>query len=110
MIDFNRNIVYDAIKTRKNLNYTAFNYTGMSMINKKKLIKYSNKYKNSKNFEVDFFPHCIKSVKTNMIKLQGFWHSIDNLKDIKAVNDKKLFKKKYNALKKLKGRILSENK
>ena len=45
-----------------------------------------------------------------MIKLQGFWHSIDNLKDIKAVNDKKLFKKKYNALKKLKGRILSENK
>lgn len=109
VIDFNRNIVYDAIKIRKKLDYTAFNYTGMSIINKKKLVKYSNVYKNSGNFEVDFFPYCIKRNKTNMIKLNGFWHSIDNLKDIKAVNDKKLFKNKFNSLKKLKGKIKSEN-
>ncbi len=110
VIDFNRNLVYDSIKIRNNLNYTAYNYTGMSIINKKKLLKYSNKFKNSENFEVDFFPYCIKRVKTNMIKLSGFWHSIDNLKDVKAVNDKKFLKNKFNALKKLKGKILSEDK
>lgn len=110
VIDFNRNIVYDAVKIRGNSDYTAFNYTGISIISKKKLIEFSKKYKDSENFEVDFFPYCIKKVKTNMIKLNGFWHSIDNLKDIKAVNDKKFLKNKYNALKKLKGKILSENK
>ena len=45
-----------------------------------------------------------------MIKLFGFWHSIDNLKDLKAVNDKSFLKNKYNSLKKLKRKILSENK
>ena len=82
----------------------------MSIISKKKLLKFSNRFKNSENFEVDFFPYCIKRIKSNMIKLFGFWHSIDNLKDLKAVNDKSFLKNKYNSLKKLKRKILSENK
>ena len=110
VLDFKRNIVFDSVKIRKNLQYTAYNYTGMSIISKKKLLKFSNRFKNSENFEVDFFPYCIKRIKSNMIKLFGFWHSIDNLKDLKAVNDKSFLKNKYNSLKKLKRKILSENK
>ena len=65
----------------------------MSIISKKKLLKFSNRFKNSENFEVDFFPYCIKRIKSNMIKLFGFWHSIDNLKDIEETKKKNNIKK-----------------
>ena len=67
----------------------------MSIINTKKLTKQNKKFTNSKNFEMDFFPSFIKSFKSNLVKLSGFWHSVDNLKDILAVNNKKISKEKY---------------
>jgi len=103
--DFNRNLVYESIKVRNKKNYEGFNFTGMSIINTKKLLKFSNKFKNSENFEIDFYPLCIKRLKCSMIKLTGFWHSIDNLKDIQAVNNKLFIKNKYFALKKIKNKI-----
>ena len=102
VIDFKRNLVYEALITRNQKNYVAYNYSGMSVINTKKFVKNSSKFANSLNFEKEFFPFFINQYKTNLIKLSGFWHSIDNIKDILAVNDKKESRLKYLLLSKIK--------
>ena len=107
VIDFNRNLIYEAVRVRDKENYTAYNYTGMSIIKTRKLIDNKNKYIYSSNFEMDFFPSFIKKYETNLVKLSGFWHSIDNMKDISAVNDKKNFKKKFISLRKIKKKLLA---
>ncbi len=105
VVDFKRNLVYEAVRVRNKKDYVAYNYTGMSVINTKKLIENNKIYLGSSNFEMDFFPYLIKNSKTNLIKLDGFWHSIDNVKDIIAINNKKLSKKKYNELSKIKKKL-----
>ena len=42
------------------------------------------------------FSNFRKKHNTCLIKLDGFWHSIDNVKDIEAINDKKSSGEKYN--------------
>ena len=108
VIDFKRNLVYEALRVRNKNDYIAYNYTGMSIINKKKILIQNKKYANSKNFEMDFFPFFIKRYKSSLVKLSGFWHSVDNLKDISAINNKNSSKRKYLLLKKLK-KILIKN-
>ena len=93
MKDFKRNLIYDAIKPRESKNYTAFNYTGMSIIDSK-IIKQDKNYKNAKNFEQTFFPRLIRFDK-NDDKIKRFWHSIDNVKDLAAVNVKMKENDKY---------------
>ena len=49
------------------------------------------------------FPKIIKNYKTKLVKIDGFWHSIDNIKDVKIL--KSNISKKIrinNLLKKLK--------
>ena len=43
VIDFNRNLNYEALKVRNKNSYTAFNYTGMSVIKTETLKKLKNK-------------------------------------------------------------------
>ena len=102
VVDFKRNIVYDAIKTRSLPKYTAYNYTGMSIIKTDLIRKYKKNYMNSKNFEQSFFPRLIKKTPSKLIKTKGFWHSIDNLKDLFIVDQKKINPKKFNQIKKIK--------
>jgi NDP-sugar pyrophosphorylase family protein len=102
VVDFKRNIVYDAIKTRFLPKYTAYNYTGMSIIKTDLIRKYKKNYMNSKNFEQSFFPRLIKKTPSKLIKTKGFWHSIDNLKDLFIVDQKKINPKKFNQIKKIK--------
>ena len=99
--DFKRNLTYDAIKTRASKNYIAYNYTGMSII-KSKIIKQDKNYKNSKNFEQTFFPRLIRFNKSQLIKIRGFWHSIDNIKDLISVNVKTRENDKYPKVKDIK--------
>ena len=107
VIDFNRNLIYEALRARNQKNnYLAYNYTGMSIMNTKKLITNKKKFIYSLNFEMDFFPFFIKKYKTNLVKLKGFWHSIDNEKDILAVNDRKKSLKKFLILNKIKKNLL----
>tara|TARA_Y100000741_G_C18180847_1_gene529266 strand:- start:217 stop:1017 length:801 start_codon:yes stop_codon:yes gene_type:complete len=108
VIDFKRNLVYEALLTRNQKNYIAYNYSGMSVINTKKFVKSEKNFLNSKNFEKEFFPFFIKRYKTNLIKLSGFWHSIDNMKDILAVNDKKESRIKYLLLSKIKKKFFQK--
>lgn len=106
VIDFKRNLVYEALHSRNQKNYIAYNYSGMSIINTNKFIRNKKKISDSQNFEKEFFPFFIKKYKTNLVKLKGFWHSIDNIKDIQAINNKKESSIKYLSLLKIKKKIL----
>jgi glucose-1-phosphate cytidylyltransferase len=106
VIDFNRNLNYEALKVRNKNSYTAFNYTGMSVIKTETLKKFRNKFKKTSNFETELFPFFINSFNTELVKLTGFWHSVDNMKDINVINAKKILKNKYNDLKKIKQKLL----
>ena len=71
------------------MNTTAYVYSGISIL-KSKILK--QQLKNFKNFEQDLYPIIIKKYKCKFQKFSGFWHSIDNIKDIvvlKNDNDKK---------------------
>ena len=107
VIDFNRNLNYEALKVRNRNSYTAFSYTGMSIIKTETLKKLKKKCKEASNFETELFPIFIKAFNAEFIKLTGFWHSIDNIKDIKAINDKKTLKNKYTNLRKIKNKLLT---
>ena len=106
VIDFKRNLVYEALLSRNQKNYIAYNYSGMSIINTKKFILSRKKIFNTQNFEKDFFSFFIKKYKSGLVKLSGFWHSIDNIKDIKAVNDIKESSYKYTSIAKIKKKFL----
>ena len=54
---------------------------------KKKLL--NKNFKNFKNFEMLFYPPLIKNNRTAFEEINGFWHSIDNYKDVDDVNNKK---------------------
>ena len=108
VIDFNRNLVYEALKTRNKDSYTAFNYTGMSIIKTQTLEKLKKKCKETQNFETGLFPIFISKYQADFTKLTGFWHSIDNIKEIEIVNNKKVLANKYKNLKKIKEKLLNK--
>lgn len=98
--DFRRNLVYDSLKIRSSSSYKAYNYSGMSLIKTEILRKYRKIYRNSKNFEIDFFSKLIGRKKTKLIKTKGFWHSVDSIKDLDNVDKKNIFK--FRQVKKIK--------
>lgn len=83
---FNRDITYDTVtksfKGKKNLNYL---YSGMAIIKKECLSKAILKYE---NFELGFYPKVIKSKKCKFKTIDGFWRSIDSIKDLNQINNK----------------------
>ena len=103
--DFKRNLVYDSLSIRKSNKYKAYNYCGMSIIRTQILQKFVNIYKDNKNFEQTFFPKMIKKHFCNLEKITGFWHSIDNIKDLDMVNKKNINKKKFIFTKKLQKKL-----
>lgn len=103
--DFTRYLKYDALNTRRNKNYKAFNFIGASVIKAKLLIKAKNFIKNSKNFESDFYSRVIKKEKTDISKPKGFWHAVDNIKDLKAATTKTIYPNKFNLIKKLQKKL-----
>ncbi len=105
IIDFRRNLVFESLKIRNDKQYNAFNYTGMSLIKTNLLKKFEKFFKNSNNFEQDFYPILIKKYKTKLVKIKGFWHSIDNIKDLDAVNIQGDQNQKYKRLKKIKNAL-----
>ena len=107
VIDFNRNLNYEALKVRNRNSYTAFNYSGMSIIRTETFKKLKKKCKEDSKFETELFPIFIKSFNAEFTKLTGFWYSIDNIKDIQAINDKKTLKNKYMNLRKIKNKLLT---
>ena len=99
--DFRRNLVYDSLSVRNSKKYKAYNYSGMSIIKTEILKKFKNFYKCSNNFEETFFPLMIKKYCCKLEKITGFWHSIDNIKDLDMVNKKQINKEKFSSTQKL---------
>tara|TARA_B100001063_G_C16689060_1_gene516008 strand:- start:101 stop:877 length:777 start_codon:yes stop_codon:yes gene_type:complete len=98
--NFARDVMFNAVKISNKNDNIAHIYSGMAILNKKILTK---NVKNYKNFEVNLYPRIIQKYKCKFQKFSGFWHSIDNVKDIKVLkNDKEKRKKINNLLKKLK--------
>ena len=98
--NFARDVMFNAVKISNKNDNIAHIYSGMAILNKKILTK---NIKNYKNFEVNLYPRIIKKYKCKFQKFSGFWHSIDNVKDIKVLKNNKEKRKKINdLLKKLK--------
>ena len=82
--------MFDAVKISNKKNTIAHVYSGMAIL--KKIL--SKDFKNYKNFEEKLYPQIIKKYTCKFHKFSGFWHSIDNIKDIRILrNDKKKKKK-----------------
>lgn len=84
VIDFQKNFVYGTLGNNTK-NYKAYNYSGISIINSKKLNRLKKIILNTKNFEKDIFPKLIK-YRANIKNIKGLWVTIDNMKDIDLVN------------------------
>ncbi len=93
--NFQRNVMFNAVKITDKQNNTAYVYSGMAILKKKILTK---NIKNLKNFESDLYPTVIKKHKCKFEKFNGFWHSVDNIKDIKIFKDDKNKKSKLDKL------------
>ena len=80
--NFERDVTFNAVKIANKSNNTAHVYSGMAILKNKLL---TQNIKNFKNFEVEFYPKIIKKYKCKFQKFSGFWHSIDNIKDVKIL-------------------------
>ena len=101
IIDFKRNLVFQSLKIKSDKKYQAFNYTGMSIIKTELLKKFDRFFKKSKNFEQELYPKIIKKFRTELVKVKGFWHSIDNMKDLDIINAQSVQSQKFKRLKNL---------
>ena len=101
IVNFIRGVEFNSIKKNEKSNFIGYVYSGISIINSK-LLKIN--FKKFSNFETKFYPKIIKKYKPNFEEINGFWHSIDNYKDINDLNEKKN-KIKYNFIKKMSKKI-----
>ena len=104
VVDFKRNLSFDALHIRKNYKYYAYNYTGMSVIKTSVFKKKIQKFKNNTNFEKSLYSEIIKNKNCRFASISGFWHSIDNVKDLTLVNND-YKNKKFIITKKLKNKL-----
>lgn len=100
IVSFERDIDFDSIKKKKFANFVGYVYSGISIISKKIL---RLNFKNFINFEKKFYPKIIKKYRSNFESMNGFWYSIDNVKDVNLANNKLL--KKYSLIKKIKKKL-----
>ena len=73
----------------------------MSIVRTELIKKFNKYFKNSENFEQEFYPRIIKKFRTELVKVKGFWHSIDNVKDLNMVNNSSVKNQKFKRLKSL---------
>lgn len=102
VINFQRSLNFKSVNTHLK-NFTAHVYSGMSIINKKIL---RENFKQSQNFEKDFYPKIIKKYNSGFQTLGGFWYAMDNIKHYNNLNKRKtnpiIFNKIYKLSKKFK--------
>ena len=101
IVSFKRNLTFNSVNIKNKKNFLGYVYSGMSIMNKK-LLKLN--FKNFKNFEEDLYPKIINNFNCQFESINGFWHSVDNIKDIDATK-KKSNNKKYLLIKKIKKKI-----
>ncbi len=98
--NFERDVIFNAVKIANKYDNIAHIYSGMAILKNEIL---NENIKNIENFESVLYPKIIRKYKCKFQKFSGFWHSIDNIKDVKILkNDKSKKIKINNLLKKLK--------
>ena len=97
VINFQRNLNFRSVNTNIK-NFTAYVYSGMSIINK---IILDENFKQSKNFEKDFYPKIIKKYNSDIHTLKGFWYAMDNIKHYNNLNQRKTNQLIYDKIYKL---------
>ena len=104
VLDFRRNFTFDFVKTKDKKSLEAYVYSGMSIMNK---ITLSKNFKNYDNFEKKLYSWIIKNFKCNVETPSGFFHAIDNMKDVSVANSPYSEDSKYLQIKRLKKLINS---
>ena len=84
---FKRDSNFYAVKLKNQKNFMGYVYSGIAII-RTSLLKI--KFKKFENFEKEFYPEIIKNFKSDFKSIDGFWHSVDNQKDLE------FFKKSHN--------------
>jgi len=101
IVSFERDIDFDSVKIKNKKNFVGYVYSGISIINS---VLLKNKFENYINFEKEFYSKIIKIHRSNFESISGFWHSIDNIKDINILNQNENIKK-YRNIKKIQKKI-----
>lgn len=84
IVNFIRDIEINKVGSSKKKNYVSYIFSGMIILNKSIL---NLNFKNFDNFEKKLYPILIKSKKTGFSDIQnGFWHSVDSVKDLIRLN------------------------
>ena len=99
---FVRDAIFDKITSSKKKSFIGQVYSGICIMNKELL---NIKFKNFLNFEKEFYPIVISRYKSDFDLIKGYWHSIDNIKDIEQLK-KNNSKNKFNETLKLKKKII----
>ena len=89
---FKRESNFYAVKVKDTKNFTGYVYSGIAIFNKNIL---NIKFDKFKNFEKEFYPKVIKKFDSGFKSINGFWHSVDNQKDLeffKKSNNKLIYK------------------
>jgi len=82
---FERESNFNAVKSNRKKNFIGYVYSGISIMNTGLL---KMKFDKFKNFEKEFYPKIIKKYKSSFKGINGFWHSVDNQKDLEFLNKK----------------------
>ena len=77
---------FNTISSSKNNFIKSYVYSGMSIMSKKKVLKVN--FASFTNFEKQLYPIIIKKFKSDFCNLEGFWYSIDNIKDLESLKRK----------------------
>ena len=97
IISFDRNITFNSVNTKKNEKLKAYVYSGMCIMNRNLLKMNFEKFE---NFEKQLYPKIIKKFKCDFKNFRGFWHSVDNIKDIENTKKENNFYK-FNEIRKI---------
>ena len=98
IVSFDRDITFNSIKIKNRQEFIGYIYSGMSIL-KKKILNIN--FKNFSNFEKSLYPKLIKRYNCSFCQFNGFWHSIDNVKDIAIANNSSIIKNKVREINKI---------
>ena len=101
VINFQRSLSFKSVNTKIE-NFSAHVYSGMSIVNR---IILKENFKQSLNFEKDFYPKVIKKFISDFHILKGFWYAMDNVKHFNNLNKKKNNQIIFNKIYKLSGKF-----
>ena len=101
IINFVREMNFNTISSSRINSMKSYVYSGMSIMSKKTL---KINFASFTNFEKQLYPIIIKKLKSDFCNLEGFWYSVDNIKDLQNLK-RKNNERNFKILKKLEKKL-----